>query len=93
MNTFVHSNSYINNAIQIVEPLPNNIVFMIRDLEYYDRNDPELYFNHTDDLWVNAKNAFAAGVISRKTWDLITEKYIRHALKIAEKEDNERKNN
>lgn len=78
--------SYIDNTIETPKDLPKNILWFLKILEDHDNGRKEnyelhsvLYFDRLDDLWVNAKNAIAAGVMSQKSWETIEQKYWTHA--------------
>lgn len=84
----IHEKSYIDPDIQIKEPLPMNIQSLIKELEEFDRAGQWwLYFERNYDLWVNAKNAYVAGDISKRTWDELTKKYMTYSEKIYHEEN------
>lgn len=89
----IHATSYIDPSIAIKERLPENIKAYISELEYFDKHDPDLYLNRVDDLWVLAKNAYADGKISKRTWDLIEAKYIIYSNKVFAEEERNSENN
>lgn len=78
---------YIDQTVRIPYPLPENLRTIILELEESDKNTPELYLDIADELSINAKNAYAAGAISKKTQKLLEKKYISRALRIASAED------
>lgn len=83
-----HMESYIDQSIVITEQLPKNLQCIIEEMTRGDNAENWwMYFDRMDDLDVNAKNAYAAGMISKETWRLLYAKYISHALAIAEEED------
>lgn len=88
-----HTKSYISPDIAITERLPENINAYLRELTFLDQNDPDLFLNRVDDLWVLAKNAYAEGQISKRTFDQLDEKYIAYSNQIfLEEWQNEHKN-
>lgn len=54
-----------------------------------DKENKLAYFDCVDDLDVNAKNAYVAGCISKKTWDLLMQKYYVYALEIEAEEESQ----
>lgn len=82
-----HTTSYINSMIETPTNLPKNILGILGMLADYDNEGNNiLYFDRLDDLWVNAKNAIAAGVMSKRDWIILEEKYWLHAEMIYSKE-------
>lgn len=82
-----HKESYIDSSITTSESLPSNIHALLQLLSDYDKEGAWwLYFDMLDNLWVNSKNAIAAGVMSKKDWEMIERKYWIHADKIYDKE-------
>lgn len=77
-----HTKSYISPNVIITEHLPENINAYIQELTFLDHNDPDLFLNRVDDLWVLAKNAYAEGQISKQTFDKLDEKYIAYSNQI-----------
>lgn len=75
-----HAESYIDNTIQTPQNLPSNIMVLLDMLSVYDKERNSIcYFDRLDDLWINAKNAIAAGVMSKKDWNILEQKYWIHA--------------
>ena len=88
-----HTKSYGSPNVIITEHLPENINAYIQELTFLDQNDPDLFLNRVDDLWVLAKNAYAEGQISKQTFDQLDEKYIAYSNQIfLEELQNEHKN-
>ncbi|MCR4714283.1 MAG: hypothetical protein K5751_07880 [Treponemataceae bacterium] len=87
-----HTESYIDNTIETPENIPKNIKALLQELHKWDESGQEgadvFYYDRLDDLWVNAKNAVAAGVMSKKDWKTIEQKYWIHADIVMQKEDN-----
>ncbi len=87
-----HTESYIDHSIQTPKDAPSNILCLLEDLDEYDRNGMDVaYYDRLDDLWVNAKNAIAAGVMSRTSWKIIEQKYWIHADEVMRREDSAEK--
>ena len=67
-----HTESYIDQTIETPENIPKNIKALLQELHKWDESDQDgadvFYYDRLDDLWVNAKNAVAAGVMSKKDW-------------------------
>lgn len=83
----MHTEPYIDPNIQITEHIPSSLQYEIRKLEEQDKTGSILYFDWSDNFCVSIKNAYAAGGISKETWDLLEQKYVWHANYIADKED------
>ena len=82
-----HTESYINSSMATPANLPRNILGILKMLSDYDAEGAWwLYFDRLDDLWVNSKNAIAAGAMSKKDWELLEDKYWIHAEKVYNKE-------
>ncbi len=81
--------SYIDPNIVITESLPKNLLWLIDRVEKSDKENKLAYFDCVDDLDVNAKNAYVAGCISKKTWDLLMQKYYVYALEIEAEEESQ----
>ena len=81
--------SYIDPNIVITESLPKNLLWLIDRVEKSDKENKLAYFDCVDDLDINAKNAYAAGCISKKTWDLLMQKYYVYALEIEAEEESQ----
>ena len=79
--------SYIDPNIVITESLPKNLLWLIDRVEQSDKENKLAYFDCVDDLDINAKNAYVAGCISKKTWDLLMQKYYVYALEIEAEEE------
>ncbi|MBO4704849.1 MAG: hypothetical protein J5647_03830 [Spirochaetaceae bacterium] len=87
-----HTESYIDQTIETPENIPKNIKALLQELHKWDESDQDgadvFYYDRLDDLWVNAKNAVAAGVMSKKDWKIIEQKYWTHADIVMQKEEN-----
>ena len=81
--------SYIDPNIVITESLPKNLLWLIDRVEKSDKENKLAYFDCVDDLDINAKNAYVAGCISKKTWDLLMQKYYVYALEIEAEEESQ----
>lgn len=89
-----HKESYIDASIKTPGGLPKNILWLLELLADYDsRGAWWLYFDRLDDLWVNSKNAIAAGIMSKKDWEILEKKYWIHADLIYDKEEENGKKN
>ena len=82
-----HKESYIDQTIITPRNLPKNILGILNMLCDYDRIGAWwLYFDRLDDLQVNAKNAMAAGLMSKNDWNVIVDKYWKNADLVYNKE-------
>ncbi len=82
-----HTESYIDSSVKTPENLPSNIVALLDILSDCDRKGEWWsYFDRLDDLWVNAKNAVAAGVMPKESWEILEKKYWLHADLVYDKE-------
>lgn len=91
--------SYIDNTIENPKNITSDVKWLINELEKYDEKRKTdnilysgLYFDRLDDLWVNVKNAVAAGAMSEKSWQIIKNKYWTHAEYIDSIIEKEKKN-
>lgn len=67
---------YIDYDILLPNKLPTNILEQLNKLEYYNREgDSVCYYDRWDDLIILAKNAMAAGVLSKKSWETIKKRF------------------
>lgn len=67
---------HINENIPVPEHIPSNIRAVLQDMEEHERNGQWwLYDVDCGDLGIFAKNAIAAGVMSRKDWEQILLRY------------------
>lgn len=86
----MHTESYIDDSITISEHLPSNLRWMITELEQFDKEGRAgAYLTRAEDLDVGAKNAYAEGDISKKTWNALVQKYFIHANRVMDEEDGE----
>ena len=87
MQSSYHKVPYIDHDIKCTEKIPENLRALVETLEQCDKENPILYFDYVDAFIFNVKNAYAAGVISKTTYDALNEKYFVHALWISEMEE------
>lgn len=68
--------NFINDNIKIDFPVPINIQDFIEIAEKADlENHLGIYIAYADAIDVAAKNAYAAGKLTRRQWDLLCMRY------------------
>lgn len=83
-----HKEPYIDHSIIFDKmQLPTFCRDFLELAEQADIDDPDLYFDHVDNLLVNIKNCYAEGILSKKVWDVVKQKYYIHALEVEARED------
>lgn len=88
MKQAYHKEPYIDHSINFDKTvLPINCQEFIERAEQADIDDPDLYFDHVENLLVNVKNAYAAGMISKQTWRIVEAKYYVHGVRVMETEE------
>lgn len=67
---------YIDYDISLPDDIPFNIIELLKKLEQYNtEGDDVCYYDRWDDIIILAKNAMVAGVLSKKSWDLLEKRY------------------
>lgn len=73
--------SFVDDGIDVPADVPSNILDILKKLEFCDKEGNAVgYWDRLDDLVIFAKNAIAAGVLSKKSWEALEMKYWRKAL-------------
>ena len=67
---------FIDYSVLLPENIPANILDQLNKMENYNREgDSVCYFDRWDDLIILAKNAKAAGVLSKSDWEAIEKRF------------------
>ena len=68
--------NFIDYNISLPDKIPSNILEQLGKLEQYNtEGDDVCYYDRWDDIIILAKNAMVAGVLSKKSWDLLEKRY------------------
>lgn len=83
-----HKEPYIDHSIIFDKmQLPTFCRDFLELAEQADIDDPDLYFDHVDNLLVSVKNFYAEGELSKNVWDIVKQKYYIHALEVEAREE------
>ena len=67
---------WIRDDIQLDFSLPKSMMYLIEEMEKFDEIGSHAYFNYADALDDGAKELFRRGTLSKKQWDLLSQKYL-----------------
>lgn len=66
---------WVNNDIKIDFPVPGGIRQIMEEAERLDLDGNLAYVNWAEQVDVDAKNAYAAGVLTKEQWDTLCRRY------------------
>lgn len=67
---------FIDYAVSLPNKIPSNILEQLNKLEFYNNEgDSVCYYDRWDDLIILAKNAMAAGVLTKNNWEIIEKRF------------------